>query len=272
MKHPIGVTAWSLPSPNTHSMALTKALGFDAIQLDLGNADHCLTYTQPLFQRIAVEESRRLELTILPMTLNALGGHEFVNGRNSADGRIAYDILRMGLDAAAAMGVEGVCVPSFGRNEIHTPAHFDATVEALRFACGMAKPMGLRVYTENVLSAEVLARLFDAVDSEQLYLEFDCQNYSVFAEEDAAAVLRAFCGRIGSFIHVKDGVSAPGDQPIGKGRSPLREIAAILKENGFTGTLVLENNYDAPPFVHPAQGDVFDAVRRDMKAVHELMT
>lgn len=271
MKHPIGVTAWSLPSPNTHSMDLAKALGFDAIQLDLGNADHCLTYTQPLFQRLAVEESRRLGLSILPMTLNALGGHGFVEGRNTADGRIAYDVLRMGLDAAAAMGLEGICVPSFGRNEIHTPAHFDATAEALRFACGIAGTMGLRVYTENVLPASELTRLFAAVDSEQLYLEFDCQNYSVFAGEDAAAVLRAFCHRIGSFIHVKDGVTDPGDRPIGAGRSPLAEIAAILREVGFAGTLVLENNYDAVPFVHPAHGNVFDAVQRDIAAVRGMM-
>lgn len=271
MAYSIGITAWSLPSPGTHSLALARELGFDAIQLDLGNYDHCLTYAHPRFRRLVLDEARALELRILPLTLNALGGHPFVNGLDTEDGRIALRIIDAGIEAAADMGLEGVAVPSFGRNDIHTAAHLDATIEGLRYACGKAAEAGLLVYTENVLSPEELRVVFDRCGCGNLRLLFDSQNYSAMGHDHALAVLDAFRDRLGSYVHVKDGTTVFGSMPLGEGWSPLPELCAVLKEISFDGAIVLENNYDAPPLCREPESDVFDTIARDMAALRALM-
>lgn len=270
MSRIFGITAWSLPSPGVYTLPLCKLLGFDAVQLDFGDYDRALTYSSPIFRRLLLEESRETGVRILPLTLNALGGHGFVEGLDTDDGRKALRIIDAGLDAAAAMGLEGVAVPNFGGNEIHTPAHLDATAKALRHACLRAQTMGLTVYTENVLHPDELTRLFADCGCDNLRLLFDSQNYAAFGHDDALAVLDAFWDKLGSYIHVKDGTTAMGSMPLGQGWSPLQELAQRIRARGFDGAIVLENNYDAPPLCRPLEADVTDAIRTDLDAMRRL--
>lgn len=265
----MGITQWSLPGNAAYSLQLAKQLGFDAVQLEFGSWETGMTLSHKRLRDLYLQDSRELGVRLLPLTINALCRYGVVNGFSTPDGKIARDTILASLEAAAAMGLEGVTMPSFGANEIHTQAHYDHTVEALRFACEQADDLGLAVYTENILDVQGLEKLFRDCASKRLRLLFDSQNYSVFGHDDAVDVLNAHWDRLGHHLHVKDGGSM-GSMLLGKGSSPFKQVMETLRQRGYTGTIVLENNYGALPLCAQAE-DRFSLVEQDMETVRRAM-
>jgi sugar phosphate isomerase/epimerase len=150
----IGITQWSLPGNAAYTLQLARQLGFDAVQLEFGSLDSGMPLLHKRLRDLYLKDSQALGIRLLPLTVNALCRYGVVNGFATPDGKIARDTILAALDTAAAMGMEGVTMPSFGANEIHTRAHYEHTVEALRFSCEQAAARGLTVYTENVLDAQ----------------------------------------------------------------------------------------------------------------------
>ncbi|MBO5502575.1 MAG: sugar phosphate isomerase/epimerase, partial [Clostridia bacterium] len=238
----LGITQWSLPGNHGYTLALAKQLGFDAVQLEFGSWEAGMALSHKRLRDLYVADSQTLNIRLLPLTINALCRYGVVDGLHTPDGQIARDTILASLEAAAAMGMDGVTMPSFGAGEIHTQAHYDHTVEALRFACEQAAPLGLMVYTENVLDAQTMSQLFRDCGSNQLRLLFDSQNYSVFGHNYAVDVLNTHWDRLGNHLHVKDG-GGMGTMLLGTGNSPFAQVMETLRERGYTGTIVLENNY-----------------------------
>lgn len=263
------MTQWSLPGNYGYTLALAKQLGLEAVQLEFGSWEAGMALSHRRLQELYLRDSRELGIRLLPLTVNALGRYPVVDGLDTPDGHIARDTIAAALEAAAAMGVEGVTLPSFGGNEIHTPAHYAHTVEALRFACEQAAPLGLTVYTENVLDPDELAQLFGEVDSPALRLLFDSQNYSVFGRDCAVEILRRHWDRLGCHLHVKDG-GGMGSMPLGTGTSPFRQVMDELRLRGYEGAIVLENAYNALPLCAQAE-DRFELLLRDAQTVREAM-
>lgn len=266
----IGITQWSLPGNAAYSLQLARQLGFDAVQLEFGSRESGMTLSHKRLRDLYLQDSQALGIRLLPLTINALCRYGVVDGFHTPDGQIARDTILAALEAAAAMGMEGVTMPSFGANEIHTQAHYAHTVEALRFTCEHASSLGLKVYTENVLDAQGMAQLFRDCASPQLRLLFDSQNYSVFGHDYAVKVLQAHWDKLGNHLHVKDG-GAMGSMLLGTGSSPFAQVMEILRERGYTGAIVLENNYGALPLCAQAE-DRFSLVQQDMQTVSLAMS
>ncbi len=265
----IGITQWSLPDNHGYTLQLAKQLGFDAVQLEFGSWESGMAMSHKRLRKLYVNDSRALGIRLLPMTVNALCRYGVVDGLNTPDGQIAKDTILAALEAAADMELEGVTLPSFGAGEIHTRAHYEHTVEALRFACEAATACDLTVWTENVLDAQEMAKLFDDCGYPRLKLLFDSQNYSVFGRDCAVEVLNAHWDRLGSHLHVKDGGSM-GSMLLGTGQSPFAEVMETLRNRSYNGTVVLENNYGALPLCASAE-DRFSLVQQDMETVRSLM-
>ena len=265
----MGIPQWCLPGNYGYTLRLAKQLGFDAVQLEFGSWEAGMALGHKRLRELYVNESRELGIRLLPLTINALGRYPVVDGLNTPDGRIARDTILASLEAAAEMGLSGVTMPSFGGNEIHTEAHYGHTVEALRFTCEKAAPMGLMVYTENVLDAAGMTQLFDDCGSDRLLLLFDSQNYSVFGRDCAVDVLNTHWHRLGDHLHVKDG-GGMGSMLLGTGSSPFAGVMEILKERGYTGTIVLENGYGSLPLCAQAE-DRFSLILQDMETVRKAM-
>jgi len=265
----LGITQWSLPGNHGYTLQLAKQLGFDAVQLEFGSWEAGMALSHKRLQDLYVADSQALNIRLLPLTINALCRYSVVDGLHTPDGQIARDTILASLEAAAAMGMDGVTMPSFGAGEIHTQAHYDHTVEALRFACEQAAPMGLTVYTENVLDAKAMTQLFRDCGSDRLRLLFDSQNYSVFGHDYAVDVLNTHWDRMGSHLHVKDG-GGMGTMLLGSGTSPFVQVMEVLRNRGYTGTIVLENNYGALPLCEQAQ-DRFSLVKQDADTVRAAM-
>lgn len=266
----MGITQWCLPGKGGYTLQLAKQLGFDAVQLESGSWDAGMALSHKRIRDLYVQDSRALGIRLLPLTINALCRYGVVDGFDTADGQIARDTIMASLEAAAEMGLEGVTMPSFGANEIKTQAHYEHTVEALRFSCAQAASLGLTVYTENILDAQALAQLFGDCDSDRLRLLFDSQNYSVFGRDCAAEVLQTHWDKIGSHLHVKDGQQKMGAMLLGTGSSPFAQVMEMLRSRGYDGTIVLENNYGSLPLCAQAE-DRFSLVEKDMQTVRMAM-
>ena len=265
----IGVTQWCLPDSGINSPALAAQMGFGAIQLEIGTWEKGCPLLDKHWQTYMLSQSRKHGLCILPLALNALGGHPMTQGFHSVEGKAARDILKAGLDTASVMGLEGITVPSFGENRIVTPEHYVHTVEALQFACAYAQPLGLRVYTENVLSAQEMKQLFSDCGSDALYLLFDSQNYYHAGKNCTVDVLETFADRIGSHVHVKAG--GPDQSTcLGEGEGPFEEVMATLRDMRFEGVIVTENQYQKPAMGH-ADMTVGEWIRQDQQTIRSRM-
>ncbi|MBR2925904.1 MAG: sugar phosphate isomerase/epimerase [Clostridia bacterium] len=261
----LGITQWSLPGNHGYTLQLAKQLGFDAVQLEFGSWEAGMALSHKRLRALYRHDSEALGIRLLPLTINALCRYGIVDGLDTPDGQIAKDTILAALEAAADMGLEGVTLPSFGAGEIKTQAHYEHTVEALRFTCEKAAALGLTVYTENVLDAQAMERLFRDCGSDCLRLLFDSQNYSVFGHDDAVDVLKTHWNRLGNHLHVKDGGDM-GTMLLGTGSSPFAQVMETLRERGYAGTIVLENNYGSLPLCQQAK-DCFSLVQQDMKTV-----
>lgn len=265
----MGIAQWCLPGNYGYTLRLAKQLGLDAVQLEFGSWEKGMALSHQRLRDLYVEESREMGIRLLPLTINALCKYGVVNGLDTPDGRIAKDTISAALDAAATMSIEGVTMPSFGAGVIKTDAHYAHTVEALRFACEQAADRNLHVYTENVLDAQGMDQLFRDCGSAQLRLLFDSQNYSVFGYDYAVDVLTAHWDKLGSHLHVKDGGDM-GSMLLGTGSSPFAQVMNVLREHGYTGTIVTENNYGSLPLCAQAQ-DRFALVERDVRTIRAAM-
>ena len=57
-----------------------------------------------------------------------------------------------------------------------------------------------------------------------------------------------------------------GTMLLGTGSSPFAQVMETLRERGYAGTIVLENNYGSLPLCQQAK-DCFSLVQQDMKTV-----
>lgn len=239
----LGVTQWCLPCAAEDCVEAAASLGLQAVQVDLGAAEAGYPMQDTALQQRLLADAARYGVKIVSVVLNDLCKNGFVHGPDDPRCETAYRTMTCGIETAARMGVPSVCLPSFFDNRIAGAEGYARTVAALRYLCGLGAARGVTVYTENVLGADALARLFRDVGCANLRLLFDSQNYSFMAGLDAVPVFEAAKTHVGDFLHVKDGVDALGSAPLGSGSSGFERTLHALVSGGFRGYYILENKY-----------------------------
>ena len=268
-QYKLGTTGWCIPSGNQYLMELSKWLGLDALQLEIGNYEKGLSLCQKPVQDLLLADSKRLGIQLLPLALNSLCEYGIVEDFDSTNGIIAKEIIEKGIQIASDMQLGGVTIPSFFASEIKNEKDYANTVVFLKYACELATPLGLSVYTENILDVKEQNKLFEDVGSDCLLLLFDSQNYTVFNKTCAVEVLKAHYNRLGTCIHLKDG-GAMGSMLLGEGQSPFAEIMQVLRENAYEGSIIIENNYSEKP-LSLDNPDYFENLRKDIATVKTHM-
>ena len=270
MSYKLGITQWCLPGNYDFTLKMAKQLGFDAVSLEFGSYDKGMALSHKRLCELYIKESEETGVKLLPIAINALCQYGVVDGFDTENGKIAKDTIKSAIEAAAFLGVKGVTMPSFGAGVIKNEIHYENTVEALKFACEEAENTDVLVYTENVLDANEMTKLFDDCKKENLRLLFDSQNYSVFGKDYAVDVLKTHFDKLGNHLHVKDGEEKMGTMLLGEGNSPFAEIMGVLKEKNYDGTIVIENGYSSLPFA--ASKDVFELIEKDIKTIRNYMS
>lgn len=80
MTYSIGVTQWFFPGLTDSTLVQAKTAGFDAVQLELGSSEDHFPLSLKENQQRYLEASRESSLMLLPLTVNDLCRHPFVNG------------------------------------------------------------------------------------------------------------------------------------------------------------------------------------------------
>ena len=175
--------------------------------------------------------------------LAVAGNHLNDIGLTSPDARVRPVLTRL-LDAARALGVPLVFVPSFRRSAIDSPADLDRTAAVLRWAAVQAEARGLLLASENVLPGEQARALAEQVGSTAFRLVLDTFN-PVAAGLSCAALVDAVGDLLADQVHVKDGPPDVGPTPpLGAGAGRLDDtLGALHRRRVPVRALVLENDY-----------------------------
>ncbi|WP_175647279.1 sugar phosphate isomerase/epimerase family protein [Streptomyces cyaneochromogenes] len=233
----MALAEWRLPVQGTEALRLARAVGADGVQLDFGGPGRGEWLDTP--GRV---DALRAEAQSTGVRLLAVAGNHLNDvGLTS---RAARPVLERLLDAAAALAVPLVFVPSFRRSAIDSAAAFDRTAEVLGWAAADAAARGLVLASENVLTGKQARTLVERVASPAFRLVLD-----TFNPVEAGLSCRELVAELGEFladqVHLKDGPPAVGaTPPLGTGTGRLDDTLEALREQQVpVRALVLENDY-----------------------------
>jgi sugar phosphate isomerase/epimerase len=235
----VGLAEWRLPASGVEAVRLVRSVGADGLQLDLGGPGRGEWADAP-----ARVDALRAEAQAHGVRLLALAGNHFNDLGLLAGPRVVRPVLERSLDAAVALGVPLVFVPSFRRSAIDGPDAFTRTAEVLRWAAAQAEARALVLASENVLPPEQAQALAVEVGSPAFRLVLDTYN-PVKAGLRADTLLASLAGLLADQVHLKDGPPDVGASPLlGSGDGGLDDTMNALREHRVAvRAFVLENDY-----------------------------
>lgn len=243
----IGAVAWGLPGGGAYAARTAKAAGLDGIQLELGSYEMGYPLSQKPVMDGYREDRDRYGIEYPALVLNDVMVHEFINGKNSEHGKIAYDQIALGVETAKVLGIDRIMIPNFLENLITEEKHIECTKEALEYACRLAETEEILILTENALDWRNQIELIQDVNRNNLRIHFDTQNFKFNFEMDQCSQLQGLYPYIDSVMHVKDGIKNPGECLLGEGNTDFFGQMNYLREQKFKGYLVIENYYNLLP-------------------------
>lgn len=270
----IGSTAWGLPGNGWYGPYMAHRAGLDGIQLELGSYEVGYPLAQRGVQEAYLEDAERYGIEYPAVVLNDLMVHGYAKGCNTEEGKIAFDMIELGLEVAHELDISEVMLPNFGENRIREQEHFDNMIQALSFACERALPFGITVLTENPLAWDKQLELLHTVGADNLKIHYDSQNMKYNWDLDQCEQLQRLYPYMTAQLHVKDGDAKPapaGSAPLGTGNTDFRRQMQILRELGYTGWIITENYYCKPAMqgVTSARESQWDSLVKDVALLRE---
>ena len=244
--------------------------GLDGLQVDLGPASAGYPMSRPVIREAYQQAASDAGIELVAMAANEL----CIDGLNVAPdsdaGRRARATMASAIDAAAALGLGLVQFPCFEGSFVSSAEERLNMADGLRFACNVAADRGITVSTENVLSIDETDELFERVDSPNLAVFFDMQNYMLNRGFDQLAQLDALYDRVAQ-AHAKDGKGGVLSSAIvGTGEAKVAEQIALMVDRGYEGWISLENFYTTGPLAY-RNDEPFDTMTEDAAALRQLI-
>lgn len=264
----LGAVAWGLPGGGLYAARTAKEAGLDGIQLELGSYEAGYPLSQREVMEGYLEDRERYGIEYPALVLNDVMVHEFIHGRNTQNGAIAYDQIALGIETAGQLGIDRIMIPNFLENLIRSEEHTEHTKEALRYACRAAAPKGILILTENALDSEAQIRMMEELNEPNLKVHFDTQNFKFNFDMDQCEQLLGLYPWMDSVLHTKDGIENPGDRLLGQGNTDFFGQMRYLRQQGFEGWIVTENYYNLMPLRAEApKNRQIELLRRDMETI-----
>jgi len=239
----IGVAQWSVDGRGPETMHRAAALGFDTIHLSSGELDGDLRLDDDTVRDAYLRAGRETGVAIDAIAAGDLNDLGMTSPAGSAQARKCRDSIRIAIEAAGEMNVPLVFLPSFRVGEIHHEADLRRTAEVLAEACDHAASRSVTVATENTLDAAGNLMLVRAVGPSRLRVLLDTQNPALWGHS-VPAMVDDLWPHLAAQIHVKDGRDGVmGNAVLGEGDSGFHETALALRERGFEGGFISENDY-----------------------------
>lgn len=265
----LGVCEWGFPMPGPYAVKTAAEYGFSGIELDFGPYEKSYPLSIPAVQRAYLDMAEDYGMEFPSMTIDSLNWYGLCRPLSSRNGMIAFDGIRRGIDAAAAMGIPVIQLPSFNDGAIQSEEDFRNTCEKIKMACEIARPLDITIASENVLSARDTLRMVREVGYDNFKIMFDTQNYFLADGRDTAALLREIHPHVIQ-VHLKDGYNGKlSGSVLGTGESGFFRTAAVIRETACTEWLLLENYYHTQP-ISSLAGDPFLVLDKDLAVIREV--
>ena len=258
MTNRIGICEWSIPAATTRErLALAASVGLTGVEPDLGSLKDGFPLSKLGVQRMYCGWRDEFGLTYPAIAVNALCDHGMADPGARAT---AFQAIEAAAEAAAALVIPILQLPSFVKGDITSETGFASTVICLRHACECVRGTDIIVGSENALPAEDALRLIMEVGHDNFHIYFDTRNLFAMKGLDTLAILETVMDHICQ-VHIKDGVDSGPSTLLGEGNSGFAESMAVLNRHGYAGQLLLENDYGR---IAQATGeDPADLLRRD---------
>ncbi len=266
----IGVVSWGLPGGGVYAPEIAQMAGLDGIQLELGSYQDGFPLSQAVIQENLLKDQETYNLEFPSIVLNDVMLHPYINGRDTEDGKIAYDQIELGVNVAAKMKINVVMIPNFESNIISLPQHVIETEKALTFACDCALSHGITIATETSLQNDLHLELVKRINKPNLKIFFDSMNYKYFSKLSQLEELTALFPHLLNQMHVKDGIDAPGGSLLGKGNMDIADQLKFLASMDFEGWLILENYYNKLPLRSENAENQIELLKSDVAFVNQI--
>ncbi len=257
----VGVCQWIMDRSGVDAVARAAELGFAGIQLGISEDD--VEIRRPALQQACLRASQETGVEIVGFGINTMNELPLYSPPDSDEGRRCRDLLRSALDTALAMGVGLVYCPSFFAAEIRTDDQLERAGAALRSGCEYIEGQPVLLATENTLDAAGNRRLMELVDHPSMRVLVDGYNPVIYGHLASTLVRELPARYLCNQAHAKDGLNhVMGSAPIGQGEGHLVEFVQALKDVGFDGWLICENDY---------RSDADALVAQDLATLKELL-
>ncbi|SCP98615.1 TIM barrel protein [Anaerobium acetethylicum] len=243
----IGAVAWGLPGAGYYAPRIARAAGLDGIQLELGSYEMGYPLAQELVRKSYIEEGEKYNIAYPAIVLNDVMEHEFINGKDTKNTKIALEQIEIAVETADKMNIRKIMIPNFLKNLITEEQHVENTIETLQFACGVAKKKGIDILTENALDWRRQREVMEKVGHSNLKVHFDTQNFKYNFDMDQCEQLENLFDLMDNQLHTKDGIQFPGGKLLGEGNTLFYDQMKFLKEHHFEGWIIIENYYNMYP-------------------------
>lgn len=242
----IGICQWCLPDRGPKGLAVAAEMGYHGVELDIGLGRPEIDLRIPAVRDAFADQARQAGVAFTALALNGICMND---AKREAH---ALEIIDAAIEAAHALGISRLQMPSFFGGGIHNEEEFASTVRCLQYACHAARPYAIAVGTENQLDTAGNLRILQEVNEPELFVYFDTANPIWLDGHDNIAMLRDLLPYIRE-THVKDLLLDGTNtyRPLGQGDCRFMEAAALLKD--FTGWIVAENELPYASLAQDAQ-------------------
>lgn len=247
-KFKIGICEWSIPVEGPEVCEFAAKLGLEGIQLEIGSHEADYPLSNEKVQQAYLELAGRHGLEFTSIAVRVTDDFSITKPIDSKDHAIVTGAVVRAIDAARAMNISTIMIPSFLESDIVTANDLSRTAQVLQFACDYALSKKITVATENLLLPESMDKLSALVDRPNLKLYFDTQNYYAFKGYNPASIIGGLASMFCQEVHVKDGIGGQiSSALLGEGDSGFVLSINALKRTGYSGWLIIENYYDRGP-------------------------
>jgi len=239
----IGVTQWCLDRGGVDAVYRAAELGLSAIQIDAGGWAAAPFLNDPAVREAYKRAAQETGVKIIGIGVNQLNIDGMTNSSGSEKAQKCWDAIQIALDAAIAMDVDLVFLPSFNDSEIRNETDLQRTAEVLRHACNYVADHALMVAAETTLGVSGHQALIEAVGHPKLCVLIDSLNPVLWGHRPAE-LIQEFWSIMSDQFHAKDGINGiMGSALLDIGQANFAETAAVLKSLAFSGYVILENEY-----------------------------
>jgi sugar phosphate isomerase/epimerase len=225
-----------------------KKAGFDGVEVRVGNPADRLEISDPAVRQRYREQ---MKLTGIPICSLMMG---LLNDCPLASDPRGPAWLEQSIEAAHDLGAKVILVAFFSKGDLLDQAgkvkerDVDAVVARLQAAAPRARDAGVTLAIETYLNGRQNLDILQRVNHPAVKMYYDCFNTGGTKGYDVPAELRLLKDRLAQ-IHFKN-----GPHYLDNGQVKYEPIAAVIREIGFSGWIVLETG-------NPSKDPVADGTR-----------